>query len=92
MAAFTGTARLARLALRRDRLQLPIWVVALVGLLWVSVSSVLELYPTGEQRLALAVASANSPVALMSNGLVSGTSPGRRWPPRPCCPSPSPPP
>jgi ABC-2 type transport system permease protein len=76
MAAFTGTARLARLALRRDRLQLPIWVVALVGLLWVSVSSVLELYPTGEQRLALAVASANSPVALMTNGLVSGTSPG----------------
>ncbi len=76
MAAFTGTARLARLALRRDRVQLPIWLIALVGLLWVSVSSVLELYPTEEQRLALAVASANSPVALMSNGLVSGTSPG----------------
>jgi ABC-2 type transport system permease protein len=76
MSAFTGTARLARLALRRDRIQLPIWVVALVGLLWVSTSSVLALYRTEAQRLALAVTSAESPVALLTNGLVSGTSPG----------------
>jgi ABC-2 type transport system permease protein len=73
---FTGTVRLARLALRRDRLQLPVWILALLAILAVSVSSVVGLYPDEDDRVALAVLSANSPVGLMSNGLVSGASLG----------------
>lgn len=76
MSQFTGTTRLARLALRRDRIQLPVWILALAVLLAFSVSSVVGLYPTEEDRIALAISSANSPVGLMTNGLVSGTSVG----------------
>jgi ABC-2 type transport system permease protein len=73
---FTGTLRLARLALRRDRLQLPVWILALLAILAISVSSIVGLYPDDDDRVALAVVSANSPVGLMSNGLVSGASLG----------------
>lgn len=76
MTGLTGTGRLARLALRRDRIQLPIWVLVLGLLMWVTVSSIVGLYPSDEQRVALAIASANSPVSLMTNGLVSGASLG----------------
>jgi ABC-2 type transport system permease protein len=73
---FTGTLRLARLALRRDRIQLPVWIVGLTITLLGSVSSIVGLYPTEEDRLALTISSANSPVGLMGNGLVSGSSVG----------------
>ena len=76
MKEFTGTARLARLALRRDRVQLPVWILGLVVILALSVSSVIGLYPTEADRIALTIASANSPVGLMTNGLVSGASLG----------------
>jgi ABC-2 type transport system permease protein len=76
MTALTGTGRLVRLALRRDRIQLPAWVLVLALLTWVTVSSIVGLYPGDQQRVALAVASANSPVSLMTNGLVSGASLG----------------
>ncbi len=76
MKPFTGTVRLARLALRRDRVQLPIWLLAVVAVMAASASSVVGLYPTEQERVALAVSSSASPVALMTNGLVSGTSLG----------------
>ncbi|MGH9117654.1 MAG: ABC transporter permease [Acidimicrobiales bacterium] len=76
MTQFTGTLRLARLALRRDRIQLPVWILGLVILLAISVASVIGLYPNEDDRIALARSSATSPVSLMTNGLVSGTSLG----------------
>jgi ABC-2 type transport system permease protein len=76
MNAFTGTGRLARLALRRDRIQLPVWILGLTALWAFSVSAVVDLYPSEEDRMTLAVVSANSPAALMGNGIVSGTSIG----------------
>lgn len=76
MSEFTGTGRLMRLALRRDRVQLPIWLLALVGLQAATVSSIVGLYPTQESREQLAVSTATSAVALATNGLVSGTSIG----------------
>lgn len=76
MKPFTGTVRLARLALRRDRVQLPIWLLAVVAVMAASASSVVGLYPSEQERVALAVSSSASPVALMTNGLVSGTSLG----------------
>ena len=40
MNSFTGTLRLARLAARRDRVQLPVWVLALTGVVAASASTV----------------------------------------------------
>jgi ABC-2 type transport system permease protein len=71
-----GTGRLVRLALRRDRVQLPIWLLALTATQALSVQSVLDLYPTPEELHAFAVGSAKSPVVLATNGLVSGDSAG----------------
>jgi ABC-2 type transport system permease protein len=45
MTAFTGTWRLVRLALRRDRVQLPIWLVSLILIEAATVSSIVGLYP-----------------------------------------------
>lgn len=76
MSAFTGTGTLVRLALRRDRIQLPVWLLALTLLQVMTISSVLGLYTTEAERLTLAVASARSPVSVIFNGIVSGTSVG----------------
>ncbi|MGH3367531.1 MAG: ABC transporter permease, partial [Nocardioidaceae bacterium] len=46
MNALTGTGALLRLLVRRDRLRLPIWVLAIVGLVYSSASAVQGLYPT----------------------------------------------
>lgn len=74
--AYTGTRRLIRLALRRDRIQIPIWLIALTVLMAVSASSVIGLYPTAAERREFAVTTAKSPVALATNGLISGDSVG----------------
>jgi ABC-2 type transport system permease protein len=76
MTAFTGTARLVRLALRRDRVQLPLWLTGLILVQAVTISSIVGLYPDDRDRVALALSSARSPVSLMFNGLVSGASMG----------------
>lgn len=76
MTSFVGTGRLVRLALRRDRVQLPIWIVSLTLIHALSVQSMVSLYGTEQQRIELAVGSAVSGVALMFNGLISGTSLG----------------
>ena len=74
--AFVGTGHLIGLALRRDRVQLPIWLAAITVVYAVSVSSLEGLYPTQQDLRMLAVSSAASPVVLATNGLVSGDSPG----------------
>ncbi|QYB03397.1 anibiotic ABC transporter [Rhodococcus sp. USK10] len=73
---YAGTPRLVRLALRRDRIQLPVWLLALAALQAFSASSVLGLYPTEPDLRSFAMATAASPVALATNGLVSGYSAG----------------
>ncbi|MFD9662467.1 ABC transporter permease [Rhodococcus sp. NPDC059968] len=73
---YAGTARLVRLAVRRDRIQLPVWLLALAALQAFSASSVLGLYPTEPDLRSFAMATAASPVALATNGLVSGYSAG----------------
>ncbi|AOW92034.1 anibiotic ABC transporter [Rhodococcus sp. WMMA185] len=73
---FTGTTRLVRLALRRDQIQLSVWLLVLIALQAISASSVLGLYPTDESLRSIAIATANSPVALATNGLISGYSGG----------------
>ncbi|MEU6988660.1 ABC transporter permease [Streptomyces sp. NPDC046324] len=57
----TGTGSLARLALRRDRLMMPIWVVVTGGLVAGGVGSLEGLYGTQAQRTELAASmTANS--------------------------------
>ena len=76
MTVFTGTGRLVRLALRRDRIQLSLWLIGLTLVQAVTISSIIGLYPDDSDRVALAISSARSPVSLMFNGLVSGSSMG----------------
>ena len=76
MTELTGTGRLVRLALRRDRIQLPLWLIGLMLVQAISISSIVGLYPGDSDRLALAISAARSPVSLMFNGLVSGASMG----------------
>ncbi len=46
--SFTGTRRLLRLVLRRDRFRIAMWMFGLVGLMTVSASSIVALYTTQE--------------------------------------------
>ncbi len=54
MRALAGTGTLTRLALRRDRILIPIWVAGLTLIMVASASSVDTLYPTLESRRHLA--------------------------------------
>jgi ABC-2 type transport system permease protein len=63
---FAGTGALIRLALRRDRLLLPAWIVGFSGMAYFSASATVGLYPDETQRVAAAEAvnSASAIVAL----------------------------
>jgi ABC-2 type transport system permease protein len=89
MTGLTGTGALLWLALRRDRVQLPAWLVALTGIVAASASSVAALYDTDAARLSYATATAASPVAraftARRRGRASGPSSwSRRTPPWRC--------
>jgi ABC-2 type transport system permease protein len=62
----SGTAGLARLALRRDRVLLPLWVGLFAALVWFSASATVDLYPTLAARVEAAntINSAAAVVAL----------------------------
>ena len=72
----TGTRRLLRLAGRRDRIVLPVWGVALPGLLAATVASIVSLYATEAERTQYAVVAATNVVARAFDGPMSGTSLG----------------
>ena len=72
----TGTVRLLRLAARRDRILLPVWVVSL-GVLWLaSVASIAGLYGSEADRVQYAVTVAPSVIARAFEGPIFGTSLG----------------
>lgn len=54
MTRFTGTPDLVRLILRRDRVRLPIWVLAIVGLVYFSAAAVQDVYRTPEAQASYA--------------------------------------
>ncbi len=72
----TATARLLRLAARRDRILLPVWVLSLGVVLLASVASIVGLYGTETERVQYAVAVAPSVVARAFEGPIFGTSLG----------------
>lgn len=57
----TGTPALVRLALRRDRLLLPVWILLIVGAVAGTASAIAELYPGMAQRVALGVTIGSTP-------------------------------
>ena len=76
MSTLTGTWHLVRLALRRDRVVLPVWVAAVAGLAWGVVASYQGTLLTEADRVATATFSAGSPLARVFDGPASGTSLG----------------
>ncbi|MEU3137047.1 ABC transporter permease [Streptomyces sp. NPDC006854] len=66
-AAFTGTGILLRFGLRRDRVRLPVWLLAITLGTLVTAAEYTTLYSTPEERAA-AVSSMDSPAALAMTG------------------------
>jgi len=66
----TGTPALVRLALRRDRLLLPVWILLIVGAVAATASAIAELYPGMEQRVALGVTIGSTPALQAITGPV----------------------
>lgn len=75
-AGMTGTWRLLRLAARRDRVLLPVWLLVIAGLVAGATSAMAGLYPTAADRLAYAAVSANTIIARAFDGPIMGTSLG----------------
>lgn len=63
-----GTGALALLVLRRDRVRLPLWVLALVGLTYASAQAVGAAYPTQRAIDAYADSLGSSPSAIAMSG------------------------
>lgn len=76
MNALTGTWRLFRLNVRLDRLRLPVWIIANIGLVALTLPQLLEAYKTEPARIIYATTSASSPVTRLLNGAITGPSPG----------------
>ena len=62
---FAGTKTLVRLALRRDRVLIPVWIVVFAGMAASSAQASIELYPDVASRVS-AAETANSSPALVS--------------------------
>jgi ABC-2 type transport system permease protein len=68
VSSFTGTMDLTRFSLRRDRVRIAVWVVAIVALVVVTAASTKGLYPTQADLDQAAAASEGNPAALAFNG------------------------
>lgn len=68
MNAFAGTGSLVRLVLRRDRIRMPVWVVAIVGLVVLSAVSVMDLYPTRQSLAEFAAIAEGNAAVIALNG------------------------
>lgn len=76
MKALKGTSRLFRLALRLDRVRLPIWIVANVGLIALTLPQLTAAYNTEPKRLVYAVTSASSAITRLLNSALAGPQMG----------------
>lgn len=68
--AFTGAAALLRLALRRDRVLLPIWLAVFVLMAWSSAVATIDLYPTEQSRLSASGGINNTPALVALYGRI----------------------
>src|SRR5262245_64828151 len=67
MSELTGTARLVRAILRRDRVRIAVWTLSIAGLVAVTAASVKGLFPT-QADLDRAAAAETSAAAIVLNG------------------------
>jgi ABC-2 type transport system permease protein len=67
-----GTGSLVRLVLRRERIQLPVWILAVTGIVAATASSFAQLYPTVQSRQELAATVVNNPSVLALSGPAQG--------------------
>jgi ABC-2 type transport system permease protein len=75
MTSLRGTGALLRVAIRRDRIKLPAWIVGLVLLTWAQAAGIVGIYPGDEQRQAYAATTASSTAARLF-GAVDGPALG----------------
>src|SRR5690606_5266403 len=68
--ALAGTRSLIRLALRRDRVLLPVWLAVFAGMAALSAQATIELYPTVESRVSAATATNSTPSLVALYGRV----------------------
>ncbi len=61
MNAFAGTGTLVRLAIRRDRILMPVWIVVFAALAASSAAATVGVYPTVQSRVAAAEAANAAP-------------------------------
>jgi ABC-2 type transport system permease protein len=76
VSSLTGTLRLIRLALRQDRVLLPVWLVSITGLAAGVVASIDGLYASEAERIEAVRFGAASPIARVFDGAASGTETG----------------
>lgn len=72
MTTLAGTWTLVAFAVRRDRVRMLVWVIAIVALVVVTAASVKGLYPTQHDLDVAAAASIDNPAALAFNGPAYG--------------------
>lgn len=68
MTRFRGTGALVRLILRRDRIRLPVWILALVAVVGSSAAAVQGLYATEEARAGYAATVGSSGASIAMSG------------------------
>src|SRR5262249_29113521 len=71
-----GTGALARLAFRRDRIMLPVWVYVITAAIASNSYSLNKLYPTAAARAALAASGGQNPALVFLYGRLWGGSLG----------------
>jgi len=76
MKAFAGTLRLFRLSVRLDRVRLPIWIVANVAIIALTIPQLMQAYNTEPKRLIYATTSSSSAVTRLLNGALAGPEMG----------------
>lgn len=76
MSASTGTLRLLRLAGRRERVRIPVWIAGLSALLAAQAAGNAETYATQAERTSAAVVLAANPALRMLRGPAADTSAG----------------
>src|SRR5688572_25650209 len=64
----TGAGTLLRLALRRDRVAIPVWVAGIAGTVVLAASSIQDLYPTAADRARFAASLGEQPALIAIRG------------------------
>jgi ABC-2 type transport system permease protein len=75
--AVTGTGRMVRLALRRDRVMMPVWVIATVSVVASTAAAFVSLYPEpAERALFAASVTSNATFRALAGVVYDGTTIG----------------